>query len=113
MIQQNHPSCPTDDPVSQGIEVNWTRAGFPLKKFAEDATVFVSHNLYHVDMISALTSGGAWQILEGLREGQTQVDNPQNHNTAIFAHPIDIHFATEGMHGTDYDHLSRHLPFCV
>lgn len=43
--------------------------------------------------------GGAWKVLAGVREGQTQVDNPQNHETAYFSHPIDIHFATKGLQG--------------
>jgi hypothetical protein len=44
-------------------------------------------------------SGGAWKILAGVREGQTQVDNPQNHSAAYFSHPIDVHFATKGLQG--------------
>lgn len=43
--------------------------------------------------------GGGWRILSGLREGQTQVDSPQGHDAAYFAHPIDIHFATKGIQG--------------
>ncbi|CAG5132914.1 unnamed protein product [Candidula unifasciata] len=43
--------------------------------------------------------GGAWKILSGLREGQTQVDNPESEDAAYFAHPIDIHFATKGIQG--------------
>lgn len=44
-------------------------------------------------------TGGAWKVLAGLREGQTQVDNPHYHTTAYFAHPIDVHFATKGLQG--------------
>ena len=43
--------------------------------------------------------GGGWKLLSGLREGQTQVDNPQSHDAAYFAHPIDVHFATKGIQG--------------
>ena len=44
-------------------------------------------------------TGGSWKILSGLREGQTQVDNPQNHDSAHWSHPIDIHLATKGLQG--------------
>ena len=54
---------------------------------------------YNMPIFSLMLSGGAWKILAGLREGQTQVDNPQNHEAAFFGHPIDIHFATKGIQG--------------
>ena len=44
-------------------------------------------------------TGGAWKVLGGLREGQTQVDNPEIGDTAYWSHPIDIHFATKGLQG--------------
>ena len=44
-------------------------------------------------------TGGAWQILSGMREGQTQVDNPQNQELAYWSHPIDVHFRTRGLQG--------------
>ena len=44
-------------------------------------------------------SGGAWKVLAGLPEGQTQVDNPQMDEFAYWSHPIDIHFATRGLQG--------------
>lgn len=50
-------------------------------------------------MILLLILGGAWKVLAGLREGQTQVDNPQIQEMAYFSHPIDIHFATKGLQG--------------
>ena len=43
--------------------------------------------------------GGAWKVLAGLREGQSQVDNPVNGEVAYFSHPIDVHFATKGLQG--------------
>lgn len=43
--------------------------------------------------------GGAWKALSGLREGQTQVDNPQNYDEAYWSHPIDVHFTTKGLQG--------------
>ncbi len=44
-------------------------------------------------------TGGAWKVLAGVREGQTQVDNPQNEDRAVWSHPVDIHFATKGLQG--------------
>ncbi|XP_026544125.1 B9 domain-containing protein 2 [Notechis scutatus] len=44
-------------------------------------------------------TGGAWKLLSGLREGQTQVDHPQLGDTAYWCHPIDVHFATKGLQG--------------
>jgi len=60
------------------------------------ASGFPSHNLYckwsvHVD--------GLWKLLAGQKEGQTQVDNPQNEDCARWCHPIDLHFATKGLKG--------------
>lgn len=43
--------------------------------------------------------GGAWRIINGQREGQTQVDLPQNEPVAVWSHPIDIHYATKGLQG--------------
>lgn len=43
--------------------------------------------------------GGGWKILSGLREGQTQVDDPEIDEISTWAHPIDIHFATKGLQG--------------
>ncbi|XP_076359891.1 B9 domain-containing protein 2-like isoform X2 [Tachypleus tridentatus] len=47
----------------------------------------------------SLHFGGGWQVLEGAREGQTQVDIPYNENTAYWCHPIDIHLTTRGLQG--------------
>jgi len=44
-------------------------------------------------------TGGAWKLLSGLREGQTQVDEPATGEEANFCHPVDIHFATRGLQG--------------
>ena len=48
---------------------------------------------------SCFLLGGAWKVLAGLRDGQTQVDNPQNEDRANWCHPIDVHFATKGLQG--------------
>uniref|UniRef100_A0A3Q3WFX4 B9 domain-containing protein 2 n=1 Tax=Mola mola TaxID=94237 RepID=A0A3Q3WFX4_MOLML len=42
-------------------------------------------------------AGGAWRLLSGLKEGQTQVDIPQTGDTAYWSHPIDLHYATKGL----------------
>ena len=46
-----------------------------------------------------LHTGGAWKVLSGLKEGQTQVDSPGVGEVAYFSHPIDLHFATRGLQG--------------
>jgi len=46
-----------------------------------------------------LQTGGAWKVLAGLKEGQTQVDCPGVGEEAYFSHPIDIHYATRGLQG--------------
>ncbi|XP_052768884.1 B9 domain-containing protein 2-like [Mya arenaria] len=60
------------------------------------ATGFPDHSLFCKWGIHA---GGAWKVLAGDREGQSQVDNPVNQEAAFFGHPIDIHFATKGLQG--------------
>jgi len=50
-------------------------------------------------------AGGAWRLLAGLKEGQTQSDNPENAEIAYFCHPIDIHFATRGLQGWPKIHV--------
>ncbi|XP_029427651.1 B9 domain-containing protein 2 isoform X1 [Rhinatrema bivittatum] len=60
------------------------------------ASGFPQHSLFCKWGIHA---GGAWKLLSGVAEGQTQVDNPQNEEMAFWSHPIDIHFATKGLQG--------------
>jgi B9 domain-containing protein 2 len=55
--------------------------------------------------------GGAWKVLAGLREGQTQVDNPQIEDRASWYHPIDIHFATKGLQGLLSINLNTSIDF--
>uniref|UniRef100_A0A3B3HXR8 B9 domain-containing protein 2 n=2 Tax=Oryzias latipes TaxID=8090 RepID=A0A3B3HXR8_ORYLA len=50
-------------------------------------------------------TGGAWRLLSGLKEGQTQVDIPQTGNMAYWSHPIDLQFATKGLQGWPKLHL--------
>ncbi|XP_014284548.1 B9 domain-containing protein 2 isoform X1 [Halyomorpha halys] len=49
--------------------------------------------------------GSGWQLLEGLKEGQTQVDHPGYDEVTYWSHPIDIHFATKGIPGWPKIHL--------
>ncbi|XP_033095369.1 B9 domain-containing protein 2-like [Anneissia japonica] len=60
------------------------------------ASGFPAHDLF---CKWGIHTGGAWKVLAGLREGQTQVDIPQNEDFAVWSHPIDIHFATKGLQG--------------
>lgn len=50
-------------------------------------------------------TGGAWRLLSGLKEGQTQVDIPQTGEMAYWSHPIDLHYATKGLQGWPKLHL--------
>ena len=61
----------------------------------------------------SLHSGGAWKVLQGLREGQTQVDQPSIGETAYWCHPLDVHFATRGLQGWPKLHFQvfSHDPF--
>ena len=43
--------------------------------------------------------GSGWKHLQGIKEGQTHVDNPTYEPTAYWAHPIDIHYSTKGLQG--------------
>ncbi|KAA3679889.1 B9 domain-containing protein 2 [Paragonimus westermani] len=52
-----------------------------------------------------INTGGAWRLIEGTAEGQTQVDCPQIGDKAYFCHPIDLHFATKGLQGWPKIHL--------
>ena len=45
------------------------------------------------------TAGGAWHHVEGLKEGQTQADCPQFEQTAVWCHPIDVHYTIKGITG--------------
>jgi len=43
--------------------------------------------------------GSGWKLLEGIIEGQTQVDSPQTEEQTYWSHPIDVHFVTKGLQG--------------
>ena len=86
--------------------IDLSRAAFHPKGFIEDAMLLVSFVCNTFDL------GGAWKIVAGLREGQTQVDNPRNHEAAFFGHPIDIHFATRGIQGKEWSFSSLYDLLC-
>ncbi|XP_063726579.1 B9 domain-containing protein 2-like [Symsagittifera roscoffensis] len=44
-------------------------------------------------------AGGAWKLLAGNREGQTQADSPMDEEFACWNHPLDLHFVTKGIQG--------------
>lgn len=47
----------------------------------------------------SIQTGGTWNLVSGLKEGQTQVDSPQWEEMTVWSHPIDLHFSTRGLHG--------------
>jgi B9 domain-containing protein 2 len=60
------------------------------------ASNFKENNLFCKWGIQA---GNSWKILEGFKEGQTQVDSPVDGESVQWCHPIDIHYATKGIQG--------------
>uniref|UniRef100_UPI00358EB9F6 B9 domain-containing protein 2-like isoform X2 n=1 Tax=Myxine glutinosa TaxID=7769 RepID=UPI00358EB9F6 len=66
------------------------------------ASGFPKHSLFCKWGIHA---GRAWKLIEGLHEGQTQVDNPHTGDVAYLCHPIDVHYATKGLQGWPKLHL--------
>lgn len=45
------------------------------------------------------TLGSGWKLLEGISEGQTQIDTSSGGGFSCWAHPIDVHLATKGIQG--------------
>nr|CAB3225025.1 B9 domain-containing protein 2-like [Phallusia mammillata] len=66
------------------------------------ASEFPEHSLFCKWGIHA---GGAWKLIAGLKEGQTQVDNPENEEFAYWSHPIDVHYAAKGLQGWPRIHV--------
>ncbi|XP_051900251.1 B9 domain-containing protein 2 [Pristis pectinata] len=60
------------------------------------ASGFPQHSLF---CKWGLHTGCAWKLLSGLKEGQTQVDNPVIKEMTYWSHPIDVHYATKGLQG--------------
>ena len=46
-----------------------------------------------------MEAGKSWEHLGGHLNGQTHVDYPSDGTTAVWAHPIDVHFSARSMHG--------------
>ncbi|XP_035222690.1 B9 domain-containing protein 2-like [Stegodyphus dumicola] len=44
-------------------------------------------------------TGTNWKVIEGFKEGQTQMDNPLDNETCYWSHPVDVHYATKGIQG--------------
>lgn len=42
-----------------------------------------------------VVAGRMWELLEGLDRGQTHVDFAKDGDMAVWAHPLDIHFAVK------------------
>uniref|UniRef100_A0A7S3R578 B9 domain-containing protein 2 n=1 Tax=Dunaliella tertiolecta TaxID=3047 RepID=A0A7S3R578_DUNTE len=47
----------------------------------------------------SLVSGRNWELLEGLDQGQTQVDCAPDGEMVVWAHPIDVHYSCKGLTG--------------
>jgi hypothetical protein len=47
----------------------------------------------------SLVSGRSWELLEGLDQGQTQVDNAPDGEMVVWAHPLDVHYSCKGLTG--------------
>ena len=52
-----------------------------------------------------LHAGGAWKLIAGSKEGQTQTDTPDDDTVAYWSHPIDVHYAAKGIQGWPRLHL--------
>ncbi|GBG27460.1 B9 domain-containing protein 2 [Hondaea fermentalgiana] len=46
-----------------------------------------------------LDFGSAWEPLSGNVEGQTHVDYPSDGDSAVWSHPLDVHFLAKGIQG--------------
>lgn len=46
-----------------------------------------------------IVSGRSWELLEGLEQGQTQVDDAPSGEMVVWAHPVDVHYSCKGLTG--------------
>lgn len=46
-----------------------------------------------------LVAGGTWDLLEGTDGGQTHVDAAPEGEAHVWAHPVDVHYATKSLSG--------------
>ena len=44
-------------------------------------------------------AGRSWELLEGLDQGQTQLDQAPDGEMVTWAHPVDLHYASRGLAG--------------
>lgn len=48
----------------------------------------------------SINAGSCWKVLEGFREGQTQlVSHSESEASHSWSHPIDVHYLTRGLQG--------------
>ena len=47
----------------------------------------------------SVETGANFRLLQGITSGQTQCDMPQDGESALFSHPIDVHYAVKGIDG--------------
>jgi len=60
------------------------------------ATGFEERNLF---CRWGIVAGSGWRKLEGDEHGRTQIDHPQDEEMALWAHPVDVHYATSTISG--------------
>ena len=44
-------------------------------------------------------AGSNWRVLQGVTSGQTHCDSPTEGETAVLAHPLELHYAVKGIDG--------------
>ena len=47
----------------------------------------------------SIEAGSNFRLLQGLSKGQTQCDQPNDDEMAVWAHPVDVHYSTKGIDG--------------
>uniref|UniRef100_A0A7S0F771 B9 domain-containing protein 2 n=1 Tax=Phaeocystis antarctica TaxID=33657 RepID=A0A7S0F771_9EUKA len=47
----------------------------------------------------SIESGSNFRVLQGVVEGQTQCDQPNEEEMAVWSHPIDVHYTLKGIDG--------------
>ena len=47
----------------------------------------------------SIESGSNFRVLQGAVEGQTQCDQPNEEEMAVWSHPIDVHYTLKGIDG--------------
>ena len=43
--------------------------------------------------------GSTWEHVAGELQGQTQVDYPEDGDSAVWCHPVDVHYVSKALHG--------------